>query len=310
MYENIVYEKLVRWALDTEEIDEFILKGPYVKRNPKIKEGLLYDPYHQLYYNSGGETIAEFDVLFKVGNKRYFVEITNTETKKAIKTMRSGIIRKQNLLQYMFPNDGIHCWIITNYSSTLGVSDFANTEVFKIPKYKLDPNILRKQDKSLKPSPPNEPKYKSIYELQYRAFHYFRILKEIHKQVRIDKPEKVKATLKVLVKPYAGLIERFFVGRMSTEQFFGYIKDRGHKPPRGIRIARVYFALKIEEDLSIEHRLYLQAMNNKFYEIIDLKNMKTKIIEGRKRTTRDIRYIDSSLKQLSADDCIYFRGVA
>lgn len=310
MYEYIIYEKLLRWALDTENICEFTLKGPYVKRNSKVKEGLLYDPYHQIYYNSGGETIAEFDVLFKVGNKRYFVEITNTETKKAIKAMRSSIIRKRNLLQYIFPNDEIHCWIITNYSRDLGVSDIPNTEVFSMPKYKIDPNMLREQDKSSKPLPPNEPKCKSVYELQYRAFHYFRILKEIHKQVRIDKPAKVKDTLKVLVKPYAGLIERFFVGKMSAKQFVEYIKDRGHKPPRDIRIAHIYFALKIEEDLSIEHKLYLQTMNNKFYEIVDLENMKTKRVDSRKRTTRDIRYLNSSLKQLSADEWIYFRSLA
>lgn len=310
MYEYLIYEKLLRWAQTIEEMDEFILKGPYVKRNPQVKEGLLYDRCHQIYYNSGGETIAEFDLLFKVGNTRYFVEITNAETKKAIKTMRSGIIRKRNLLQYIFPNDEIHCWIITNYSRDLGISDFTNTEVFRMPKYKINPNILRKPDKSSKLLPPNEPKYKTVYELQYRAFHYFRLLKEIHKQIRIDKLDKVKDTLKVLIKPYAGLIERFFVGKMSTEQFVEYIKDRGHKPPRDLRIAWVYFALKIEEDLSIEPRLYLQTMNNKFYEIVSMENMETKRVYGIKRTTRDIRYLDSSLKQLSADDWIYFRSQA
>jgi len=308
MYEYAVYEKLVRWAFDTEEISEFILKGPYIERNPKVKEGLLYDPYRQIYYNSGGETIAEFDVLFKVGNKRYFVEITNTETKKAIKNMRSGIVRKRNLLQYIFPNDEIHCWVITNYSGKLGVSNFPNTEVFRTPKYKLNPDILHTKEESLKPLPLNESKYKSLYELQYRAFDYYRILKEIHKQVRIDKPEKVKDTLEVLVKPYAGLIERFFVGKMSAKQFVDYIKDRGYKLPRDIRLAQVYFALKIEGDLSIEHRLYLQTRNNKFYEILNLKKMETKRVYGIKRTTRDIKYLDSMLKNLSADDWIYVRS--
>ena len=222
--------------------------------------------------------------------------------------MKSGILRKRNLLQYMFPNDEIHCWIITNFSGKLRASNSKNIEVFKTPKYELNPDILRTRDKSSKPLPLNKSKYKSLYELQYQVFDYFRILKEIHKQVRIEEPEKIKETLKVLVKPYVGLIERFFVGKMSGKEFVDYIKDRGYKSPIDMRISYVYFALRMEEDLSIEQRLYLRTRNNKAYEITDLKNMEIKRVHGKKRTTRDINYLDNMLKPLSTDDWIKIRS--
>jgi len=251
MYEYLIYEKLMKWAAETAEVDEFILKGPYVaKDNKPTGSRFTYDAKLQIYYMSGGETIGEFDALFKINNKRYFVEITNTETKNAIKAMKSSILRKRNLLHYLFPNDAIYCWIITNYSGRLGIGSFPNMEVIRTPKYELDPDVLRMRNESIRPVSPNIPKYKSVYELQYRIFDYYRILEEIHKQVKIDNPEIFVETLKELVKSYAGLIERFFIGKMSAKRFIRYLKDHGYKLPSNIRITKVFFAFKINEDLS------------------------------------------------------------
>ena len=54
------------------------------------------------------------------------------------------------------------------------------------------------------------------------------------------------------------------------------------------------YALKIEKDLSMHHRLYLQVRNT--------KDMDPKRIAGKKRTTRDIKHLDNILKKLSLEE--------
>ncbi len=71
MYENLIYERLLKWASNTNRVSEFVLKGPYVDSERKKGDGLVYNSRNQIFYMSSDETIAEYDALFTFDGCRY-----------------------------------------------------------------------------------------------------------------------------------------------------------------------------------------------------------------------------------------------
>jgi len=103
MYENLMYEKLLAWAVSENRVSEFILKGPYVHSERKKGEGLVYNSRNQIFYMSANETIAEFDLLLTFGGCRYLVEVTDTDNKPLIKDFEYDSVRKFNLMNEVDP---------------------------------------------------------------------------------------------------------------------------------------------------------------------------------------------------------------
>jgi len=68
---------------------------------------------------------------------------------------------------------------------------------------------------------------------------------------------------------------------------------------KNLNIERVYLAIKIKESSSLSKTIYLRGKKKRYYEMSDLNTLKIKMIERRKRATRDIDHLDRSLKQLS-----------
>lgn len=65
VYENIIYELLLDYVKEKDEVKKFILKGPHQKRDTKnIKSGLLIDKKNQIVYKASYKDISEFDALF------------------------------------------------------------------------------------------------------------------------------------------------------------------------------------------------------------------------------------------------------
>jgi len=308
MYEYVIYEKLLKWAIKSEDVTEFILKGPYVEHVHKHKEGFQYDAKHQIYYNSGGETIAEFDSIFKKGNTIVFVEISTTETKKLINNLKAGIKRKFKLLRYLFPGDEIRCWIITSSSQNINLNDLKNTDLTRTKQYKLEPDTLINNKDSRSVVVLEHAKLKLIYALENNTFHYYPLLDKIHRNVEITTKTKTIEKIKTVVKPYTGLIERFFIGKLSASSFIKYIHDNGYEFPKNIRVKNAYLAYKIDEDLSITDRIYLSTEKQRYYEIQNLKQMDIKKVTSRKRAPRDIKYLDEYLEYISIEKWNQFVG--
>lgn len=298
MYEYLIYEKLIKWAEETEEVDEFIIKGPHARRDNTVKEGFLYDAKNQIYYMSGGETIGEFDALFKYGKYRYFVEITQTENKPLIRNLRAGIIRKYNLMRILFPDNDVGCWVITTYQGQIFTHKVPNFKTLRASKYELDPDSLRTSNEAPKVVSPRGGKFKSAYQLRCKPFHLFTTLSRIHRQMKKTEPQEVKRFLRNSVEPYTGIIERSYIGKVSADNFRKFLENNGYIAVQNIQIQDAYFAVKIANDLSMKKVFYLKGSNNKYYELIDLDSMKLIKIHERKRSHREIRRLDKSLKKL------------
>lgn len=302
MYEYLIYEKLIKWVTEVEEVSEFVIKGPYIKRNNAIKERFVYDANSQIFYMSGGETIGEFDALFRYGKHRYFVEITQTENKPLIKALEYEILRKYNLIQILFPRDEIGCWVITSYQGQISAKEVSDLKILRTPKYNLDPDSLGVNNEIPGPVSLQVNKFKSVYQLEYQPFHLFKTLFQIHNQLRNVRPGEIKKKTRSLVKPYIGLIERIYVGKISNNEFNNFLKNRHYPLSTDLPVKDVYLALRISKDLLIKKTIFLRTMNKRYYELTDMESMKLKKINRKKRSRREISRLDRSLKKLNSEE--------
>lgn len=302
MYEHLVYEKLLIWANDSNEVSEFVLKGPYIKRDPSKKDGLVYDSNKQIFYMSSGETIGEFDALFRCGKYRYFVEITQTENRPIIKALEYGILRKYNLMRILFPHDEIGCWVITTYQGKISTDEVSDFKVLRTRKYKLNPDSLRATNQAALPITPKADKFQSVYHLQHKPFQFFRTLFRIHNQLGNTRPQQMKKVIRNLIEPFVGLIERVYIGKASADDFNRFVKDIGYTSVNNIQIGDAYLAVKIANDLSMKRTFYLRGTGAQYFELTDITNMTLKKIQKGKRSRKEIRRLDKSLKKLDSQE--------
>lgn len=299
MYENLIYERLLAWARSENRVSEFILKGPYVNCEQKVGDGLVYNSRNQIFYMSSGETIAEFDALLTLDGCRYLIEITDTENKPLIRELAYDSLRKYNLMKILFPGERLGCWIITTYQKRIDLGGLPNVTISRTPKYNLDPDILPTVGKTDAFSTPVLSKFKTVYHLKHHSFNYLAAMHFIHNEILSVPPTAARGRLLELITPYAGLIERVFLGKLSAPDFICLLHEHGQKSLlNNIDIENVLLAFKIKDSPLVTVVAYVVSRQNSFYEV-DLGNLRIKSIEPRRRSTRDIGHFDKGLKQLS-----------
>ena len=105
VYENIIYELLIKYAIDTKEITKFILKGPHQDKYENLKNGLMIDRNAQIVYKAGYKDVTEFDALFFTKDSVCFVESTIVKTTTSL---RKRLKKKKALLEVLFPKVKYH----------------------------------------------------------------------------------------------------------------------------------------------------------------------------------------------------------
>jgi hypothetical protein len=295
VYENAIYEKLLCWANGEEDATDFVLKGPYVESSPIGDNGFTYDPNRQIYFYSDGETIAEFDAMFRIRQFQVFVEIADTNSESNIDQMKYEIQRKMNLLRLLFPNQ-IACWIVTTYEKEIGLEELPGVQVFKTPKYTFDLDLktLPRPNRIKTAGPPDSSRFITISSLSYKPFSYFQVLANAQREFGGATPDEIKRRLPYFISPYLGLVERVFLGKMSIADFetvmTPWVSDSAE-------ISQVYLALKVKSLSSWRLTVYLVDKTGTLFEM-DGNTKEAKLIEARKRSNRDIHYLDSRLNLL------------
>ena len=120
VYENIIYELLIRYAIETKEITSFILKGPHQDKYENLKNGLMIDRNAQIVYKAGYKDVTEFDALFFTKDSVCFVESTIVKTTTSL---RKRLKKKKALLEVLFPKLHITALIILS-EGAMGVNVF------------------------------------------------------------------------------------------------------------------------------------------------------------------------------------------
>ena len=139
LFENIVYELLLRYALNSDKITQFVLKGPHQSLSNKEnhKFGLIMDKSKQIVYKAGYKDVSEYDAMFFTEDSVVYVESTIVQ---ATIGLRKRLRKKTALLSLLFPKLKVKALIILCEGAT-GLNKFPDNCTVWVTK-QLNPEPL------------------------------------------------------------------------------------------------------------------------------------------------------------------------
>ncbi|WP_228254250.1 hypothetical protein [Aliarcobacter trophiarum] len=269
IYENIIYELLMDYALNNEKIKGFVLKGPYQDMENKfIKSGLLIDRTSQIVFKSAYKDISEFDAMFFTEDKLYFVEMS---TSKKTASLNKRLAKKYALLKMIFPYLEINALIVVTTGS-IGLNNFPSYATIWVTKDLDDDELIEKiifakkvknDLQTLKA--PEDKKYLEAFSLKYKKFAYFPTLEWILNGSR--KNPKFKVDLSFFsnskMNLYFDIYTKLYIGYLNLECFKVFYKDFDME----LENNRVFVTLEKVTQTQIDIVYYAKLKNKKLYRI-------------------------------------------
>ncbi len=223
VYENFIYEKLLRYAQDNDYIEKFVLKGFHQNKKKAYANTLSISEKEQIVYRTKSREISEFDAMFITkNNELYFVEMTLV---KSVLKLRRRLRKKKALLEIIFPNYEIKSLIILNEGAT-GTRQFPDfckvwfTKEFSAAEV-LD-YITEHKDRRRIIVPKDIMRSKKMIEahtLKLHPFRYYNTMSWITKTLRSHKKHIVDIgfLMNPKIQRYHDLYNKFYVGYLSVE---------------------------------------------------------------------------------------------
>ncbi len=221
VFENYVYEKLLRYAEKNDNIEQFVLKGFHQNRFKAYANTLSISEKQQIVYRTKSREISEFDAMLVTKDKElYFVEMTLV---KNVLKLRKRLRKKKALLEIIFPDYTIKALIILNVGAT-GVKQFPDyckvwfTNEFSASEV-LD-YIVAKDKRKLKPI--QKIKSKKMIEshtLKNYQFRYYNTMSWITKTMRAHKKHIIDMNflMSEKVQRYQNLYNKFYIGFVDAK---------------------------------------------------------------------------------------------
>jgi hypothetical protein len=300
VYENIVYELLLQYALDQEEITRFVLKGPYQdKENLYIKSGLLIDRSSQIVYKSAYKDISEFDALFFTKDSIYFVEMS---TSKKTSSLNKRLAKKYALLKMIFPTLIINALIVVTKGS-VGLRNFPPYATIWLTNDLEDEELIEKiifakkvknDVQTLKP--PRNNKFIEALKVKYKKFQYFPTLEWILNTSRQN--PKFPVDLKFFSSPKLGLyfdiFTKLYIGYLSSEEFITFYEDFDLK----IKSDRIIVTIEKVNQTQLDLVYYAKETNGKLKRIrLEDNNASIKDKELDGFTNAEVRFFMKVLEE-------------
>lgn len=222
VYENIIYELLLDYALNNEYITKFVLKGPHQNRIDKFyKTGLMIDRSLQIVYKSNFKDISEFDALFFTKDSLYFVEMS---TSKKTASLNKRLDKKYALLKVLFPSLHIKALIVLTQGST-GLKRFPSYCTIWITKDLTNKDLLNKVIFSHKrknfTTPYTQKKFIEAYTIRHKRFIYFQTIDWIFKNVnkKVDGIINLEFLKSKKLFLYFDIYTKLYVGFLKVDDF-------------------------------------------------------------------------------------------
>lgn len=221
VYENFLYEKLLRYAETNDEIEKFILKGFHQNRHKAYANTLSISEKEQIVYRTKSREISEFDAMFVTkNNELYFVEMTLV---KSVLKLRRRLRKKKALLEIIFPNYEIKALIILNegaigtkqfpsYCNVWFTQEFSAKEVLEYirakEKRKLLPKVKVRSKKMIE-----------AHMLKLHPFRYYNTMSWITKTLRSHRKYilDMNFLMNEKVQRYQDLYNKFYIGYIAVE---------------------------------------------------------------------------------------------
>ena len=293
IYENIVYELLLKYALTQDEITRFVLKGPYQdKENLYIKSGLLIDRSSQIVYKSAYKDISEFDALFFTKDSLFFVEMS---TSKKTSSLNKRLEKKYALLKMIFPTLTIKALIVVTVGST-GLKNFPPYATIWLTNDLEDEELIEKiifakkvknDVQTLKA--PKHSKYIEALKVKYTKFQYFPTLEWILNKSR-ENP-KFTVDLKFFSSPKLGLFfdiyTKLYIGFINTQEFLTLYPDFNLK----IKSDRIIVTIEKVNQTQLDIVYYAKETNGKLKRVrLEENNVSIKDKELDGFTNAEVRF--------------------
>ena len=299
IYENIIYELLLQYALSNDEITKFVLKGPYQdKENLYIKSGLLIDSSSQIVYKSAYKDISEFDALFFTKDSLYFVEMS---TSKKTASLNKRLVKKYALLKMIFPFLEIKSLIVLTQGSS-GLKNFPSYATVWVTKDLEDEELIQKiifakkvknDIQTLKA--PQDEKYIEACKVKYKKFQYFPTLEWILNTSRQN--PKYTVDLRFFTSPKLGLFfdiyTKLYIGYITTEDFLKLYNEFNLE----VKTNRIIVTIEKVNQTELDIVYYVKESNGKLKRVRLQENevsIKDKELDG--FTNAEVRFFMNVLE--------------
>ncbi len=312
VFENIIYEHLINYALNEDLITAFVLKGPYQNQTLKYyKSGLMLDISAQIVYKSAYKDISEFDALFFTSDSVYFVEMS---TSKKTDSLVKRLYKKSALLKMLFPNLIVRALIVLTEGSK-GLSKFPSYCTIWITKDIEDDDLMHKiifdkKEKKLLFVQKHK-KFIQTYKVKYERFQYFQTLENILETSRRHPkyPLDLNFFKSKQMGIYFDIFTKLYVGYILEEEFIKIVPSYNLKA----RESKVVVTLEKINTKVYDLVYYIKEKTGKLKRLYVAKEgikLKDKELDG--FTNAEIRFIFNVLKEehsFSADDLLQLKKV-
>jgi len=265
VFENFVYEKLLRYAQNNNDIEKFILKGFHQNKYKAYANTLSISEKQQIVYRTKSREISEFDAIFITKNKElYFVEMTLV---KSVLKLRKRLRKKKALLEIIFPNYEIKSLIILNEGAT-GIKQFPSyckvwfTKEFSCKKV-LNYITAQNPKKLLPKDKINSSKMIEAHTLKLHPFRYYNTMSWITKTIRSNKKYLLDMNFLMSsnIQRYHDLYNKFYVGYINVKD----IKEELKLDDKYSDEQRVVVAIEKKYTDEIVPTYYIQLTRKNLY---------------------------------------------
>jgi hypothetical protein len=279
VYENFIYEKLLRYAEENDYITKFILKGFHQNKCKAYANTLSISEKEQIVYRTKSREISEFDAMFLTkNNELYFVEMTLV---KSVLKLRRRLRKKKALLEIIFPNYTIKSLIILNEGAT-GAKQFPDyckvwfTKEFSAAEVldyitKLDKHKLLPKDKI------NSKKMIEAHTLKLHPFRYYNTMSWITKTIRANKKYVIDMNFLMnnKVQRYHDLYNKFYVGFLAVKDVKNLLNLKEDEYAQEQRVV-VALEKKYSDEIVVTYYIQTTRKNLYLYSFNDGKVVKEK----------------------------------
>ncbi|MFA7084394.1 MAG: hypothetical protein WC141_07655 [Arcobacteraceae bacterium] len=297
VFENIIYEHLINYALNEELITEFVLKGPYQNQTMRYyKSGLMLDNSAQIVYKSAYKDISEFDALFFTQESVYFVEMS---TSKKTESLVKRLYKKSALLKMLFPNLIVRALIVLTEGSK-GISKFPTYCTVWMTKDIEDDELMHKIIFNKKETKllfvQKHKKFIQTYKVKYDKFQYFQTLEAVLEQSRMKPHEIIDLDFfkTKQIGLYFDIFTKLYIGYIVEEEFLKLVSSYDLKAKEG----KVVVTLEKINTKLYDLVYYIKEKSGKLKRLYIAKDeikIKDKELDG--FTNAEIRFIFNVLKQ-------------
>lgn len=218
VYENYIYEKLLRYAANEPKIKSFIIKGPHKHRTRAQSDALSVSWKGQIIYRARHKEIGEFDGLLFTDRELYFVEMTLV---KSVSNLKKRLRKKRALLETLFPRYKIKALLVLNEGAT-GTSDLPPYASVWLTK----PYCARHIFEKLSTHAPRMPmrrvdshKIAHAEEIKIASFKYYATLSWMLRSLRGKDPIDVEFFRRGSTQRYHDIYTKVYIGYLSIEDF-------------------------------------------------------------------------------------------